>query len=138
MVLDGAGRALLLFHARLGKWVQPGGHCEPGESAAEAALRETREETGLDDLVLDADAAGPRVLDVDVHPIPAHGKRGEPAHHHHDVCFLARTASPAAARIDPAESHALRWVDRAGLETLPIDPATRRRLVKAFAAAAPR
>jgi 8-oxo-dGTP pyrophosphatase MutT (NUDIX family) len=31
-----------------GKWTQPGGHLEPGESPTEAAHRELKEETGLD------------------------------------------------------------------------------------------
>ncbi len=33
-------------------WGFPKGHLEPGETAADAALREVREETGLDDLEL--------------------------------------------------------------------------------------
>jgi 8-oxo-dGTP diphosphatase len=34
--------------ARAGSWSFPGGHIEPGETAAEAARREVREETGLE------------------------------------------------------------------------------------------
>jgi 8-oxo-dGTP pyrophosphatase MutT (NUDIX family) len=134
VVLEPSGRALLLFHARLSLWVQPGGHVEDGESPDRAALREATEESGLDDLVLDAGPDGaPRLLDVDVHPIPASEKRGEPAHFHHDVCFLARTRRPEATRHDPDESRAFRWVDAAQAAALPLDTATRRRLAKAFA-----
>ena len=49
-VLDGEGRVLLIFKKRgmgSGKWNGPGGKLEAGESAAQAAARETREETGV-------------------------------------------------------------------------------------------
>ncbi len=135
VVLDLQGRALLLHHARLNLWVQPGGHVEEGESPDRAALREATEESGLDDLALDPGPDGaPRLFDVDVHPIPTSEKRGEPAHHHHDACYLARTRRPEDVRHDPDESRAFRWVDAAGAAALPLDPATRRRLAKAFAA----
>jgi len=47
--LDAAGRLLMVRHERLGvvRWELPGGHVEPGEAAAEAAVRETAEETGV-------------------------------------------------------------------------------------------
>ena len=47
LVLDDEGR-LLIQQVPSGKWGLPGGLCELGESAAETAVRETREETGLD------------------------------------------------------------------------------------------
>ncbi|GAA3382165.1 NUDIX domain-containing protein [Cryptosporangium minutisporangium] len=46
--LVGEGYCLgLVFHPRLGVWIPPGGHVEPDETAAEAAVREVAEETGL-------------------------------------------------------------------------------------------
>ena len=36
---------ILQRHKRLGTWLQPGGHLEPGEAPWEAALREASEET---------------------------------------------------------------------------------------------
>jgi 8-oxo-dGTP pyrophosphatase MutT (NUDIX family) len=47
LVPDGRGRVLLARHAETGRWVIPGGSVEPHELPADAAVRETWEETGL-------------------------------------------------------------------------------------------
>ena len=44
---DDKGRILLCLHADKNIWVTPGGLIEPGEQPADAAIRETSEETGL-------------------------------------------------------------------------------------------
>jgi ADP-ribose pyrophosphatase YjhB (NUDIX family) len=44
----GVWRTALVWHPRLECWMPSGGHVERDESAAEAALREAREETGLE------------------------------------------------------------------------------------------
>lgn len=75
---------LLVFHRKLDRWLQPGGHVEPEDASVfDAALREAREETGVADL--DSPLAD-RILDVDVHAIPAFGD--EPPHWHYDVRYL--------------------------------------------------
>ncbi|MDN3443765.1 NUDIX domain-containing protein [Microbacterium sp. APC 3901] len=57
-------RTLLVFHTKGRFWVQPGGHLEPEDaSIAEAALRELREETGVDVPAL----VEPLVYDLDHH-----------------------------------------------------------------------
>jgi len=76
-------RLLLLHHAVLDRWLQPGGHVEPGDgSVAAAAAREVLEETGV---VVDAFREA-TLFDVDVHAIPA--LRGMPGHRHFDVRYL--------------------------------------------------
>jgi 8-oxo-dGTP pyrophosphatase MutT (NUDIX family) len=101
-IVDGEGRLLLHHHRRLDRWLQMGGHLENAESPELAALREGREESGLDDLTL---LGG--IADLDVHAIPA-GK-GEPDHDHFDVRYVARTATPDRITIDRAESNELAW-----------------------------
>ena len=46
-VLDDQSRLLLCLHRDKNIWVAPGGLIEPGEQPADAAVRETWEETGL-------------------------------------------------------------------------------------------
>lgn len=84
-VVDEAGeRTCLVAHAKLGRLLQPGGHVEPADISLEAAaLREAREETGLE-LVFHPQA--PRPFDLDIHEIPE--RPGEPAHAHLDVRYL--------------------------------------------------
>lgn len=82
---------LLVHHRRLARWLQPGGHTDPEDAGVlETALREAREETGAKDLAV---ACGGRILDLDVHPIPAFENR--PAHVHYDVRFLATSQDDA-------------------------------------------
>lgn len=103
-VVDLAGTRLLLHHhRRLDRWLQMGGHVDEGEHVVDAALREAREESGLDELALTA----PAPFDLDVHAIPA--AKGEPVHLHFDIRYIVRASRPDAIRIAPDESNALRW-----------------------------
>ncbi|MFD7911529.1 NUDIX hydrolase [Streptomyces sp. NPDC059752] len=48
VALDSDGRVLLIHRTDNDLWALPGGGVDTGESAADAAVRETREETGFD------------------------------------------------------------------------------------------
>lgn len=98
-------RVCLVLHAKLHRWLQPGGHADPadGGSMSATALREAREETGCDVELL---ARAP--LDVDVHTIPA--RKTEPEHEHLDVRYLVVAKNPDALKHDPNESHGAQWL----------------------------
>ena len=53
-VMDMAGeRVLLAHHRKLGRWLQPGGHSDGNPDTLAVALREAREESGLNVRALD-------------------------------------------------------------------------------------
>jgi 8-oxo-dGTP pyrophosphatase MutT (NUDIX family) len=108
-------RCLLVHHKKLGKWLQPGGHVDGEERVELAALRETREESGMQHFTLLPQPGPVEALDLDVHEIPAYG--GEGQHLHWDVRFLLRTA-PGQEPACSDESHEVRWCTAAELRQL--------------------
>ncbi len=121
-------QVLLLHHRKLDRWLQPGGHAEPGEKAGEdVALREAREETGLPALSLHPGA--PLPVDVDVHAIPAHGS--DPAHLHLDLRYVVIAPEDATLLRSTKETNALRWFGWDALAALDLDTGLRRGLAKA-------
>ena len=119
VVDEGGERTLLVHHRKSGNWFQPGGHFEPGDaSAGDAALREAREETGLE-----VRLGLPGLLDVDVHWVPWD------EHYHLDLRF--HVVASGSLDVDAAEVHAAEWLtwDEAFVRTR--EPALRRALTKA-------
>lgn len=101
-IVVGPRGVLLHRHKRLGIWLQPGGHVDPGETPWAAARREAAEETGLEVAFVHVGSDGvPPLAHVDVHP----GPRG---HTHVDLRYLL-----AGGDADPSppagESQEIAW-----------------------------
>jgi len=96
-IVVGPRGTVLHWHKRIGGWLQPGGHVDPGETPWQAALREAHEETGL--RVRHPDG-GPQLVHLDVHPA------GE--HVHLDLRYLL-VSEDAEPDPPPGESQDVRW-----------------------------
>lgn len=130
-------KALLVHHKKFNVWLQPGGHAEWNENPVEAAIRETKEETGLDISFL-ADKIQ-KIEEVYVLPIPdyyfeetipAHGV--QPAHIHLDHLYVVEVPEQKVVKQDE-ESHDIGWFTLEETENLDIFENTRMILRKVLA-----
>lgn len=125
---------LLLHHAKLHRWLQPGGHGEAGETTGEnVAAREVEEETGLFPML---HPTAPRPFDVDIHKIPA--RKTDPEHEHLDLryLFVASQGEPLRAEEADDASRAgagptLRWFPVEEALAMDLDPGLKRMIGKA-------
>jgi 8-oxo-dGTP diphosphatase len=123
VVFDDDDRVLLVHHNKVGLWLYPGGHIDPNEDPAQAALREVREETGIQAVAIGeptfshpavrSHASPWAIIEMDV----TDSKVG--AHHHIDLVYVCRAAGgELTAQME--EVGGARWVpvaDVAGLAT---------------------
>jgi 8-oxo-dGTP pyrophosphatase MutT (NUDIX family) len=106
-------RALLRWHVKHDRWLQVGGHGDPGETdPLQIALREAREETGLSDLVPWPDESLQHAVVCYVRPSGT-----EPEHEHGDLRYFLATGQPDAIAPENPQSP-LRWLDIAAARTL--------------------
>jgi 8-oxo-dGTP pyrophosphatase MutT (NUDIX family) len=125
MVVDPETRRFLfMLHAKVGRWLQPGGHADGDAALPGVALREATEETGIEGLRVAAPA-----IDLDVHRFEA---AGEVSHLHFDVRYLVM-APPGAVANGNHESHGLRWAGIDELAELDLDAGTVRLASRALA-----
>jgi 8-oxo-dGTP pyrophosphatase MutT (NUDIX family) len=112
-------KVLLLHHAKLDRWLQPGGHADGDYDLSTVALREAREESGLTSLALHSG----KIFDIDIHTIPA--RAHEPGHLHFDVRYVITADSTEAPRINN-ESRDVAWIEIAHIAQLTSDPSVLR------------
>ena len=124
LVRDGAGRVLLIRRVDNGRWALPGGMIELGETAADAAVRETREETGVDVVITGL---------VGIYTDPGHVSVLDSGTviAEFALCFHARPVG-GGTRADGVETSEVAWVDVADLEQLDLMPTQRTRLADAL------
>lgn len=128
VVLDPSTRqVLLLLHAKVQRWLQPGGHADGDGNLARVALREATEETGIEGLTVHTPA-----VDLDVH-VFHNAASPEPDHLHLDVRHLV-VAPAGAVAVTNHESDGARWLPLERLGEAGVDAGTIRMAASALVA----
>ena len=112
------GKLLLIHHRNLNKWLPVGGHVELDEDPETAALREAKEESGLDVELLGerppTTEPGTRALIapryLDIHRITD-------THQHIGMMYWARPKH-GTLTLSTSEHHDIRWCSAADLDDL--------------------
>ncbi|MGW4769811.1 NUDIX hydrolase [Nocardia sp. NPDC004278] len=123
-ILDDDDRILLLQRSDNGLWAPPGGAQDFGEYIADTAVRETREETGID-----VQITGLVGIYTNPHHVMAYSD-GE-VRQQFAICFRAVPIS-GALHTSP-ESPRVRWVRQDELDSLDIHPSIRLRIDHGYA-----
>lgn len=129
IIIDSKRRILLMWHKKYQKWMPMGGHMDPDEIPEAAALRECKEEAGLD--VEITGQANPDFFEhkpdeghmlklpyvMLLENVPENPKTGEPAHQHIDFVYLARPIDEnQVLSLQEDEGSDLKWFTREDIE----------------------
>lgn len=100
-------KVLMLYHNIYQSWSWPGGHADGEEDLLSVALREVREETGLQSVRPVTDA----LYSLEILTVNAHFKRGKYVvpHLHLNLTYLLEADECQPLRAKPDENSAVRW-----------------------------
>ena len=97
-------KILMTHHKKLGMWLQLGGHADGEKDLLKVALREAKEESGIQHFNILRD----EIFDLDIHKIPK--QMNQPSHKHYDIRFLLET-DPVFNEISVSdESYDVAWI----------------------------
>ena len=100
-------QVLLVYHNLYRSWAWMGGHADGDRDLCQVALRETREESGLEDLTL----VSPEIFSLESLTVDGHEKRGNyiSSHLHLNVTYLLEADPRQPIRVKPDENSGVAW-----------------------------
>ena len=110
VIVDDAGKVLVVRKEGTTRFMQPGGKPEPGETPAQTLIRELHEELGL------------RLDEGDLVPLGTFVSAAANELGHRVIAEAFSVSIAAAQVVVQAELAELRWITPADAETLPLAP----------------
>lgn len=112
LIFDHTGtKTLLINHHKLGRWVPPGGKIDPNEIPDDAAIRECKEETGLDVILIGEtptiEGCKVRPLGVQINTVIPNQKQ------HIDLMYVAVPKNNMQPIVNKKEAADARWFSMA-------------------------
>ena len=113
-------QVLMAYHDLYDSWAWLGGHADGERDLLSTALREVREESGLEDLRPVSDG----IYSLEVLSVNGHRKKGKyvPAHLHLNITYLLEADPAAPLRHKPGENSAVAWFSPADAVSASSEP----------------
>lgn len=102
---------LVLYHNDLKMYLYPGGHVDKEDkSLLEAAKRELKEETAIEQIKLFSMTYPEIPFDIDAHMIPFNDRISMPEHYHFDFRYLFCVQNTEKINFDKQEFQNYKWI----------------------------
>ncbi|HOP73816.1 MAG TPA: NUDIX hydrolase [Bacillota bacterium] len=100
-------RVLLIHHNIRNTWAWPGGHADGDEDLLAVAVKEAKEETGIQSIR----PLSPNIASVDIFPVFGHWKHGVyvNTHLHLSIAYLLIADDKEKVRVNEAENSGVEW-----------------------------
>ncbi|SHI69593.1 ADP-ribose pyrophosphatase YjhB, NUDIX family [Clostridium cavendishii DSM 21758] len=102
-------KVLMVHHNIYNSWSWVGGHADGDNDLLKVALKETREETGIENIrILSND-----IFSIDILNVKAHYRRGEyvAPHLHLSIAYLFEADENEKTRIKEDENSGVKWIE---------------------------
>lgn len=110
VVNEGKDKMLMIHHNIYNTWTWVGGHLDGHENAYEVALKEAKEETGLEELTPHNNCEN--IQSLEILPVNAHFKNGQyvSSHLHLNVTYIFIADEKAPIKVNQDETSGIKWV----------------------------
>ena len=129
-------KVLMVYHKLYDSWAWTGGHADGETDLLAVALRECREETGVQHVRPSSE----EIYSLEILTVDGHEKRGQyvPSHLHLNLTYLLEADDADSLQICEAENSGVRWFSLDEALTAPSEPWMIERIYRKLNAKIPR